>query len=145
MNARGQSPPASRHQALASVPSGLNVLAGIWLMVSAVVLDHGGTVAGLDTRWVDLTIGFAIVLVALTRAISPRAVARTGWVVNVVLGTWLVVAPLVLDYGSRAVVVNDVVVGAVVVVLTCASLALTKRARPNLDMDRQVGDSARFE
>ena len=145
MNARTRSSPAKGNQALASVPSSLNVLAGIWLMVAATLFGPRGNVAGLDTRWVDLAIGFVIVVVALTRAIAPRAVARAGWGVNVVLGTWLVVAPLVLDYGGTPVVVNDVVVGVVVVVLTCASLVLTKRARPERDIDRQVGDSARFQ
>ncbi|WP_434441664.1 SPW repeat domain-containing protein [Lentzea sp. E54] len=134
-----------RSGAVASVPSGLNVLAGIWLMVAATMFDYRTIGAGLDGRWIDLAVGFAIVVVALTRAIAPRAVARIGWGINVLLGTWLIIAPLLLGHGGGSVVVNDIVVGAVVVVLTCLSLALTKKARPDLNLDRQPGDSARFQ
>ena len=144
MNARTGRSPADRNQALASVPSSLVVLAGIWLAVATATLDYSGTVAGLGTRWIDLAVGLAMVAVALTRAIAPRAIARTGWIVMIVLGTWLITAPLLLDYGGRSVVVNDVVVGVAVVALACLGLALTRRARPDLDVDRQVGDSARF-
>lgn len=136
---------ADRSGAVASVPSGLNVLAGIWLMVAAAMFDYEATVAGVEGRWIDLAVGFAVVVVSLTRAIAPRSIALLGWGITVLLGTWLITAPLLLGYGSKSVVVNDIVVGAIVIVLTCLSLALTRRARPDLNLDRQPGDSARFQ
>lgn len=124
---------------LAAVPSALNFLAAVWLLLAATSFDHT-TTAG---RWNDLVVGTAIAVVALTRAISPRSIPWLDWV-NVVLGGWLVAAPLLLDYDTPAVAVNDVVIGLVVIALASVSMAISWRARSRPRFDAYPGDTSRM-
>ncbi|SFB19558.1 SPW repeat-containing protein [Amycolatopsis marina] len=112
----------------ASLPSGLAFLAGVWLASAPFALDYAGTGAGRPGYWNDVVLGVAIALLALVRTVSPRQVPWFS-LVNAVLGGWLVAAPFVLGYNegqdaSRA-VVNDVVVGIVVLALAVISAAIT--------------------
>lgn len=129
---------------LAGVPSGLNFLAVVWLLIVATSFDYNMIPEGYDGRWNDLVVGSAIAAVALARAIAPRSVPWFSWV-NVALGGWLVAAPLALDYGTPSVMVNDIIVGSVVVVLALLSMAISRHARSQPRLDPQPGDSSRFE
>jgi hypothetical protein len=94
------------------IPRLVNAALGIWLMAAPAVLGYSTT--GSAAGSVDRTVGPLVASTAIA-AIWPE-IRPLRWV-NVVLGGWMVVAPLVLgwfvDYPTVA-VVNSIVVGAAV-------------------------------
>lgn len=116
------SPPPLEAASIAQLPSGLNVLAGMWLILAPSALGYRES--GSDAMWNDSIIGAGIALLALVRVTSPRATAELSWV-NFVLGAWLIVAPFVLGYGAGpnafAATSNDIIIGLVVLVLAAWS------------------------
>jgi len=115
----GQAITGTTEQAVTA--SGLNLVAGVWLIIAPFILGYGGTVAALN----DLILGIVIGVIALIRIFSP---ARTTWLswVNAVAGLWLIFAPSILGYVLAAPRVNDIVVGIIVVALSAWS-ALSRR------------------
>lgn len=120
--------------------SALNFLAGVWLVLAPFALDYENMGPGFDGRWNDIAIGIAIAVVALVRILAPyRSVGIAA--INVGLGGWLVVAPFVLAYSARsdatAATWNDVIVGAIVLVVAMVSAALGIRGpRDGRETDR---------
>lgn len=116
----------------ASVASAVTFLAGVWLVLSPFVLDYAPAAQGVGAYWNDLVVGSAIAVLALVRAVSPRDVPWFS-VVNVALGAWLIVAPMVLDYAegvSRTIAIsNDMIVGALIVIMAGLSAVITYRNR----------------
>jgi hypothetical protein len=102
---------------LPGLVTGVLLLAGCWLMLAPAVLDYADAGGGFGARWNDLLVGLVLAVVAIGRL---TGVARLGLAsaVPLVLGLWLMIAPLVLAYGlgpnsSRA-TVNDMIVGVLV-------------------------------
>ncbi|WP_083737597.1 SPW repeat domain-containing protein [Amycolatopsis keratiniphila] len=121
---------------LASLPSGLAFLTGIWLITAPFVLDYTFTGPARPGVWNDIVIEVTVAVLALVRAVSPREIPWAS-LVNVVLGGWLVAAPFVLDYNegfdaSRA-VTSDVIAGVLVIVFAGLSALITFRGRPEND------------
>lgn len=117
---------------VATLPSGLNFIAGVWLVLAPFVLDYQNTGAGFNGQWNDIVVGVAIAVLALVRTFAPhRVVWFSG--INVVLGGWLIFAPFLLEYragrDAAQAVTNDVVVGIIVVVLALLSIAGTMWGR----------------
>jgi hypothetical protein len=102
--------------------SGLNVIAGIWLIVAPWVLNYR---AG-DPKWNDVVFGAAIAILALTRV---GGALRESWisVVNALIGVWLFVAAFTID-ASRTAGWNDVILGVIVFVLALASASASEDA-----------------
>lgn len=96
--------------------SGLNVLAGIWLIIASWVLGYSRG----DPRWNDLVFGIVIALLALVRAAGG---VHEQWVsvVNAAVGIWLFVAAVTIDQTATA-TWNDIILGIVVVALALGSL-----------------------
>lgn len=130
------SPSQLEPRSAAQLPSGLNVLAGVWLILAPSMFGYRD---GGDATWNDAIIGGAVALLALVRVTSPRATAALSWV-NFVLGAWLIAAPFVLAYsdGPEAVAAtaNDVVLGVVVLALAAWSAAIGRRDRQASTPDR---------
>jgi predicted outer membrane protein len=103
----------------------INVVLGLWLMVAAWILSPGADTRG--TNWTnDFWCGLAIVIVAFIASVVPAA-----RYVNAAIGTWLVFAPFVIGYRSTAAVVNDVLIGVLVVFAALIpSFALPRRWIP---------------
>src|SRR5689334_18539317 len=72
--------------------SGLNLLAGIWLIIAPWVLAYR---AG-DPKWNDVVFGAIVGLLALTKI---SGALRVSWlsIVNAVIGVWLFVAAFTID------------------------------------------------
>src|SRR5690242_1455907 len=70
--------------------SGVDLLFGMWLVVSPWVLGYTGAAA-----WTDVAVGLAIVSSAWLQVRNPAHMVGLAWV-NFALGAWLVVAPFVL-------------------------------------------------
>jgi SPW repeat len=84
--------------------SGVNLLAGIWLLFAAFVFGGSPTSA-----WNDVLIGIPVIILATWHIMRPE-IHAASWA-NVVLGLWLLVAPATLHYGVPAHLWNDVTVG----------------------------------
>ncbi|MCG8917720.1 hypothetical protein L6E12_18225 [Actinokineospora sp. PR83] len=110
--------PPGRRRAAAPVVDGATVVVGCWLLVFATVADYGVR-RGLDAAAGDAVAGAA--LLALGAAGGAGWVARsTCDAARALVGLWLLLAPLLLDFGfgaeSTLATCLDVALGAVVAV-----------------------------
>lgn len=91
--------------------SGLNVLAGLWLVAAPFVLAYSDLQAAL---WNDIVVGVLVAGIAVVRVSGAYRATWLSWT-NVVLGVWLIAAPFVLGYSdTTAALWNDIVVGVII-------------------------------
>jgi hypothetical protein len=85
----------------------LNMLAGIWLIVSPWILGF----AGLGVPfWDSLLVGVAVAVLAAMRLRTPT-VTGLSWI-NFFLGIWLIISPFVLGFTiASAAMCNDIALG----------------------------------
>jgi uncharacterized membrane protein HdeD (DUF308 family) len=97
--------------------SALNVLAGVWLLVSPWVLGtFWAPIAGLNA----LLVGGAVAILAAIRLRTPNT-AILSWT-NLLLGVWLFTSPFVFGfYVNSAATANAAIVG--LVIAFCGLLA----------------------
>jgi hypothetical protein len=100
----------------------INVLIGIWLIISPFVVMAFSQFSNMRTN--NVIIGILIALVALFRA-SGSAKAEWSWA-NVVLGIWLIISPFALGASSNATVVWHNVIAGIVVALLALSRAFVR-------------------
>ncbi len=101
----------------ARAASTLNIIAGIWLIISAFFL-HFSTVRGAMAN--DLIIGIVVLILAAVR-VWTAAAPGLSWV-NFVLGIWLIISPYVLAFTTmRSFVTNNIIVGIIVACLAAWS------------------------
>jgi hypothetical protein len=99
----------------AAVPSGLDVLAGIWLLISPFVLAFGAH-SGATTN--NVILGIVIGVLALIRWMDPAKNVGLSWV-NLLLGIWVLISPWVLGFSSfHNATTNNVIMGIVVIILS---------------------------
>lgn len=103
--------------------SGLNVIAGAWLIIAPWVLGYSGR----DPRWNDVVFG---AIVAAFAAIRMGGAFRDAWLsaINAAIGVWLFVAAFTIDVSSTA-ATNDIIVGVIVFLLAIASASATPALR----------------
>jgi hypothetical protein len=92
--------------------SGLNTLAGIWLIISPFIVGYGITAARANDIYVGIILGALALIRFLTASDS------TTWLswINVVLGAWLIVSPFILSYTDVSQIWNDVIVGILAII-----------------------------
>lgn len=98
--------------------SGLNVLAGIWLIIAPFVL---GFTAHTHSEWNTIIVGILVATIAAIRIWGGRGASWLSWI-NAGLALWLIVSPWI--YGNSdvsAILWNDIIVGVVVLVLSAWS------------------------
>jgi len=101
-----------RHATEVRAASGLDILAGIWLVIAPFVLNysaHGGSTAN------DVVVGIVVLLLAGYQAAGENY--RTSWPswVNTLLGLWLIATPFLFSFPSgSAAMWNDVILGIIV-------------------------------
>ncbi len=98
--------------------SGVNLALGIWLIVSAATLALTGAAV-----WNNVIFGIAIAALATARVSKPEPATRAASWVNAAIGVWLVISPFALNFAARGAVWNNVIAGALVVVLALWSLS----------------------
>ncbi len=95
-----------------TVGSGINLVLGIWLIISPFLLGHSDV-----SFWNQIIVGLIIAVLAAIRAFGAYDAPWMSWV-NVALGIWLIISPWVLGYSVVASALwNDVIVGVLVIVL----------------------------
>ncbi len=103
--------------------SGLNVLAGIWLIIAPFLL---GFTNNTFAMWDGIIVGVIVLILAAIRFASPD---RNGWLswVNLILGLWLIVAPFVLGFSFLTIALWDSVVIGIAVAILAFWSAMTFR------------------
>ena len=103
--------------------SGINIIAGIWLIIAPFVLAYGNETARVN----DIVLGAVIGVLALIRTLAPNA--GTVWLswLNAIFGIWLIIAPFVLAYAGATARTNDIILGIIVLILGVWSSAMTPR------------------
>jgi hypothetical protein len=111
----------------ARTASVLNLIAGLWLIISPFWMDFLGHPVAL---WNTVIVGAMVGLLSLIRACYPAESVGLSWI-NLILGIWLIVSPFFLPYGLFEVAVhNDVITGIVIGVLSIwSALAAPGMAR----------------
>jgi hypothetical protein len=99
--------------------SGLNVLAGVWLIIAPWVLGYSTN----DPRWNDVAFGIVIGVLALIRMAGAHRSYGLS-LVNAMIGLWLAVAAFTIDH-TIAATWNDIVLGAIVYLLAISSTGAT--------------------
>jgi hypothetical protein len=105
-----------------AVASGLNVLAGIWLIIAPFVLGYGSG----DPYWNDIVFGAIVAVLALVRISGAYRASELSWI-NALIGVWLFVSAFWLDNTGRA-GGNDIILGIIVFLLAIASASATEDA-----------------
>ena len=107
--------------------SGLDILAGIWLLISPFVLRFSSHYAVTN----DVILGIAIAILAAIRFSGAFTQSWVSWV-NVLLGVWVLISPWVLRFSTfHTATVNNVVMGIIVIILAgWSALATDTAANP---------------
>jgi peptidoglycan/LPS O-acetylase OafA/YrhL len=116
LGADGMAPPARRGDVREA--ASLNVLAGIWLIISPFVLNYSGA----DATWNPIVFGAIVGVFALARVSGVDRRAWLSWL-NGAIGVWLFISAFWLAESTRA-SWNVAIMGVVVFVLACTSLAV---------------------
>lgn len=103
-----------------TLASGLNILAGLWLLASPIAIAYGA-----GARWNALLVGAAVMLLAGVRAAGAERAPVLSWL-NMLLGVWLVASPFALETGAAA-LWNFLAVGAFVAFWAFVSATSTPR------------------
>ena len=120
--------------------SGINIVAGLWLIIAPFALGYVDIRAAL---WNDIVVGIIVAAFAVARVARPLMNPSLSWI-NAVLGLWLIAAPFALGYGraveaealaaegalgtAQTAMWNDIIVGVIILVLGAWS-ALSARGR----------------
>jgi hypothetical protein len=130
--------------------SGLNVILGIWLIISAFIFAATGA-----AFWNNVLVGIFVLILASTRVSRPTVATKPlGWT-NAVVAIWLILAPFVLDYLSLAETWNSIGVGVLLLIFAAWSASLprampvttrtatTRTTATDAATDRPITDRAR--
>jgi hypothetical protein len=106
--------------------SGLNVIAGIWLIIAPWVLGYSGR----DPRWNDVVFGAIVGVLALIRISGAYRETWLSWI-NAAIGVWLFIAAWTIDHTGTA-GGNDIILGVIVFLLAVGSASAVplRRAQP---------------
>jgi len=99
--------------------SGLNILAGIWLIIAPFVLGYSGG----DPYWNDIVCGAITGVIALARFAGAYRASWLSWV-NALIGVWIFVGGFRIDDTTTA-STNDIILGAIAFVLALVSATAT--------------------
>jgi len=102
--------------------SGLNVLAGIWLIIAPFVLGYQNG----DPIWNDVVFGAIVAVLAFARTTFAKRASELSWI-NALIGVWLFVSAFWLDSSGTA-GTNDIILGCVVFVLSALSASASEEA-----------------
>lgn len=113
--------------------SGLNAVAGTWLVVAPFVLGYAAASARLN----DVVVGAAIALLAMGRLARPARTPELSWL-NAALGLWLFLWSL-WSYHSDAAMWNDLIVGGLVFLAAMVSASASETGLPDEPNGRRGG------
>jgi hypothetical protein len=82
----------------------LNVVAGVWLIISAWVLGFNGVAAAV---WDCVIVGIAFLMMAAIRLVLGTWIINSPWVrgtswLTLIVAIWLIISPWVLGFSATA-------------------------------------------
>jgi hypothetical protein len=77
--------------------SGINILLGIWLIISPWVFGYASV--GPAAMWNSVVVGALVLIMAATRFASPHTAPGLSWT-NLILGLWTIAAPWIYVYDN---------------------------------------------
>jgi hypothetical protein len=94
--------------------SWVNLILGIWLVISQYVLGSTGAVATVAN---DIILGILLIATSWWILAATTEVLGVSWF-QMLCGVWLVIAPFVLSYHAMTqALANDVVIGVIVFIV----------------------------
>jgi len=105
------------YAAQARTASGINILLGIWLIVSPWLFDYSGRAPVLNSVYVGA-------LIAMLAAFRLAALRRSAGLsaINVILGLWTIASPWVYGYAANiGAVWDNLLLGVAIATLACWS------------------------
>jgi len=103
--------------------SWLNVLLGIWVIISPFVVQFAQLPAAM---WNNVIVGIVIAILALIRTSTPRQI---GWSwANVILGIWMIISPFALGTMTTAILWNNIILGVVIAIVASANASMRAHA-----------------
>jgi hypothetical protein len=119
MNARQ----AAASEMSANPVSWINVILGIWVIISPYILEFSRSAPAL---WNNVATGAATGIIALIRSALPE---QSGWSwLNVILGIMLIISPFALGFISMAAFWNNIILGIIVICIAWGGAA--RRVQP---------------
>jgi hypothetical protein len=115
-------PPGGDWRAGVATASGLNALAGIWLIIAPFVLGYRNG----DPYWNDIVFGAIVLVLGAIRAFGAHRQSWISWV-NALIGVWIFISAFWLDSSGRA-IWNDIILGVIVFVLAMLSAGASEDA-----------------
>jgi hypothetical protein len=103
--------------------STLNVLAGIWLIISSWALGFAGSPVPF---WNTLLVGVAVLVLAAIR-LGTVGTIGLSWA-NFILGIWLIISPFVLRFGSITAATSNAVITGILIGIFSLWAALGSRS-----------------
>lgn len=106
------------------IASGLNIICGLWLIVS----PYGfGYYLINPPFWNSVVVGMVVSFFAILRLVMPFRFPEFGWI-NVFFGAWLVVSPFLFRFAHiEPVLWNSVIVGLFLMAMAVWSLVSGRR------------------
>jgi hypothetical protein len=101
----------------------INILLGIWVLISPWVLVFGPHPVAV---WNNVATGAAVILVAALRGSMPQQ-SSWSWL-NGLLAIWLIISPFVLGYVNPAAIWNNVILGIIIGIVALSSVAMKSKA-----------------
>jgi len=99
------------YTANATTASGLNVIAGIWLIISPFVVGFSDL---FNPMWNNIIVGIAVLILAGIRAADPARNVVLSWI-NFLLGIWLIISPFAFQVSaSPRILWNNIILGIIV-------------------------------
>jgi hypothetical protein len=94
----------------------VTLVAGVWEILAPFIIGYSQSTGAMVDA---IILGVLLLAFGLWVALSKSSgTVRTMSWVNAVLGLWLILAPFIIGYsGSTGALVNDIIVGGVVVIL----------------------------
>ena len=132
MSRINSNPPSGPNESYANsgtkTAGGLNVIAGIWLIIAGFVLGYAHEPTAL---WNSIILGIIVLVIAWIRMANVATMPGLAWV-NMLAGIWLVISPWVLHFANQQTPTwNSVVLGIIVFILAAWGLASSPQ-RPAL-------------
>jgi hypothetical protein len=117
----------NRSEEVSRPASTLNVLAGIWLIISPWVLGFSGMQAAMLST---LLVGIAVLVLAIIRLGTTGTSGLS--LLNFWLGLWLIISPFVLSFASRSLAMsNAIILGILVAIFGLWAALAAHRTAPS--------------
>lgn len=130
---------------IATLSSAVAGLAGLWLLLSPLLLDHWEQ---SNAAWNDVIVGGALVVLAIVLVRAPIRTAPVSWFV-MFLGLWLVIFAFAAQHDEvdddTVIVVNEIVVGAIVFVAGTVSALAGMSALPARRRAEEIDDDGAWD